>query len=114
MTPGLALVSVYDMLGHMQVQSIVNAMRGSHNRVEAAICMYARMVDKENLWMVLYALKVQPSNCVSRLGSLQPCIGTSVMLSRSLKGCAMTWLGAVCSCLFRTAQELLAVSHVHL
>ena len=53
------------MLCHAQVQSIVNAMRGSHNRVEAAICMYARMVDKENLWMVLYALKVQPSNCSS-------------------------------------------------
>ena len=61
MAPDLALVSVSDTLCHMQVQSIVNAMRGSHNRVEAAICMYARMVDKENLWMVLYALKVQPS-----------------------------------------------------
>lgn len=46
------------MLSYEQVQSMVNAMQGSHNRVEAAICMYARMVDKENLWMVLYALKV--------------------------------------------------------
>lgn len=35
-------------------------MRESHNRVEAAVCLYARMVDKENLWLVLYALKVHP------------------------------------------------------
>ncbi len=42
----------------MQVQAVVSAMRGSHNRVEAIVCLYARMVDKENLWLVLYALKV--------------------------------------------------------
>jgi len=42
----------------VQVQAVVSAMRGSHNRVEAAVCLYARMVDKENLWLVLYALKV--------------------------------------------------------
>ena len=42
----------------MQVQSVVSAMKGSHNRVEAAVCLYARMTDKENLWLVLYALKV--------------------------------------------------------
>ena len=37
---------------------MVSAIRGSHNRVEAVVCLYARMVDKENLWLVLYALKV--------------------------------------------------------
>ena len=46
----------------VQVQSVVGAMRGSHNRVEAAVCLYARMVDKENLWLVLYALRVRPSH----------------------------------------------------
>ena len=47
-----------DMHNVLQVQSVVSATRGSHNRVEAAVCLYARMVDKENLWLVLYALKV--------------------------------------------------------
>ncbi|KAL0041640.1 hypothetical protein WJX79_010316 [Trebouxia sp. C0005] len=52
-----------------QVQAVVSAMRGSHNRVEAAVCLYARMVDKENLWLVLYALKgLEQSEAVMRLG----------------------------------------------
>lgn len=51
---------------------MVNAMRGSHNRVEAAICMYARMVDKENLWMVLYALKVCHSALLSTVLGHEP------------------------------------------
>ena len=38
----------------------MNGLTGSHNRVEAFICLYARMVDKDNLWLVLYALKVTP------------------------------------------------------
>ena len=42
----------------VQAVHIINAVKGSHNRVEAAVCLYARMVDKDNLWMVLYALKV--------------------------------------------------------
>ena len=45
----------------MQAVHIINAVKGSHNRVEAAVCLYARMVDKDNLWMVLYALKVTDS-----------------------------------------------------
>lgn len=42
----------------LQVQAVVNGLKGSHNRVEAFVCLYARMVDKDNLWLVLYALKV--------------------------------------------------------
>lgn len=48
----------------LQVQAVVNGLTGSHNRVEAFICLYARMVDKDNLWLVLYALKVaSDSSC---------------------------------------------------
>lgn len=61
----------------LQVQSVVNAMSGSHNRVEAAICLYARMVDKDNLSLVLYALKVNSrSACYTHLSGpkiLQDC-----------------------------------------
>jgi len=53
-------ISAGGVLCAMQVQAVVSAMRGSHNRVEAAVCLYAPMVDKENLWLVLYALKVLP------------------------------------------------------
>lgn len=42
----------------LQVQAVVNGVKGSHNRVEAFMCLYARMVDKDNLWLVLYTLKV--------------------------------------------------------
>lgn len=47
--------------GVVQVQAVVNSLKGSHNRVEAFVCLYARMVDKDNLWLVLYALKVSPA-----------------------------------------------------
>ena len=46
----------------LQVQAVVNGLIGSHNRVEAFVCLYARMVDKDNLWLVLYALKVTSHN----------------------------------------------------
>ena len=56
----------------LQVQSMVNAMRGSHNRVEAFVCLYARMVDKENLWLVLYALKVSFSKHLGKASLFLP------------------------------------------
>ncbi|KAL0042382.1 hypothetical protein WJX77_010805 [Trebouxia sp. C0004] len=64
-----------------QVQAVVSAMRGSHNRVEAVVCLYARMVDKENLWLVLYALKgLEQSEAVMRLG---------LKLAFNLKRCSL-------------------------
>ncbi|KAL3161084.1 hypothetical protein ABBQ38_009466 [Trebouxia sp. C0009 RCD-2024] len=56
-------------LNSTQVQAVVNSLKGSHNRVEAFVCLYARMVDKDNLWLVLYALKgLEQSVAVMRLG----------------------------------------------
>ena len=52
--------------GVLQVQAVVNSLKGSHNRVEAFVCLYARMVDKDNLWLVLYALKVSPAERLTR------------------------------------------------
>ena len=59
----------------LQVQAVVNGLMGSHNRVEAFVCLYARMVDKDNLWLVLYALKVTSDTSCSLfcLASLSLC-----------------------------------------
>lgn len=63
---------------------IVNAVKGSHNRVEAAVCLYARMVDKENLWVVLYALKVGSLLDAAAATESQHC------LARAAHGCNAT------------------------
>ena len=67
--------------GGVQVQSVLGAMRESHNRVEAAVCLYARMVDKENLWLVLYALKVHPLPPPPSHNPLQSSFCPSVFIS---------------------------------
>ena len=72
----------------LQVQAVVNGLTGSHNRVEAFICLYARMVDKDNLWLVLYALKVTSHTscllfCLAFLSLLYTC--WFVMYALSLK-----------------------------
>lgn len=43
----------------LQVRSVLGCLSNSADRVEAVMCLYPRLVDKDNLWMVLYALKVR-------------------------------------------------------
>ena len=66
----------------LQVRSVLGCLSNSADRVEAVMCLYPRLVDKDNLWMVLYALKVRnvgQSRYYCSTGALDLCQSPAVM-----------------------------------
>ena len=53
----------------MQVKLLLPALRPGPERVEAVVTLYNRLLDPENLWVVIYALKgLEQSTVMLRLG----------------------------------------------